>query len=184
MISPPVNEGAAIMNNSGTKPSGEEYKTWGKSRVNRLPDYDYVDDRPIHLTICALDKKSVFGHDAEAEAIITELSKAAQDLECKMLCYCLMPDHLHVIVSSGDSGVALSKFLNIFKGRTTAVFRKRFGVSNLWQKSDYDHVIRAGEDLKTIIQYVLNNPVRKGLVASPDDYPYSRCFEDIAKSYL
>jgi hypothetical protein len=79
------------MNNFGTKPSGKEYKTWGKSRVNRLPGYDYAVDRPIHLTICAHDKKTVFGHDAEAETIISELSKAAQDLEYKMLCYCLMP---------------------------------------------------------------------------------------------
>ncbi len=184
MLSPPINEGATIMNNSKTKPSGKDYKTWGKSRVNRLPDYDYADDHPVHLIICVHDKKSVFGHDVEAEAIIAEFFKAAQDLEYKMLCYCLMPDHLHVIVSSGDSGVALSKFLNIFKGRTTAVFRKRFGISKLWQKSAYDHVIRAGEDLKTIIQYVLNNPVRKGLAASPEDYPYSRCFEEVTKSYL
>ena len=172
------------MNNSGTKSWGKEYKTWGTSRVNRLPGYDYVVDRPIHLTICAHDKKPIFGHDAEAEAIITELSKAAQDLEYKMLCYCLMPDHLHVIVSSGTSGVALSKFLNIFKGRTTAVFRKRFGVSKLWQQSAYDHVIRAGEDLKATIQYVLNNPVRKGLAASPEAYPYSRWFEDVTALYL
>jgi putative transposase len=93
-------------------------------------------------------------------------------------------DHLHVIVSSGASGVALSKFLNIFKGRTTAVFRKRFGVSNLWQKSAYDHVLRAGEDLKATIQYVLNNPVRKGLVASPGDYPYGRWFEEVTAQYF
>lgn len=172
------------MNNSGTKPSGKEYKTWGTSRVNRLPDYDYADDRPVHLTICALDKKNVFVLGVEAEAVIAELSRSAQDLEYKMLCSCLMPDHLHVIVTSGASGVALSKFLNIFKGRTTAMFRKRFGISKLWQRSAYDHVIRAGEDLKATIQYVLNNPVRKGLAASPEDYPYSRWFEEVTKSYL
>lgn len=68
------------MNNSGTKPSGKEYKTWGASRVNRLPGYDYAVGRPVHLTICAHDKKTVFGHGAEAEAVIAELSKAAQDL--------------------------------------------------------------------------------------------------------
>lgn len=122
------------MSNSGTKPSDKEYKTWGKSRVNRLPGYAYADDRPVHLTICALDKKTVFRHGDEAEAVIAELSKSAQDLQYKMLCYCLMPEHLHVIVCSGASGVALSKFLNIFKGRTTAEFKKRFGISNLWQK--------------------------------------------------
>lgn len=51
---PPINEGATIMDNFET---GAEYKTWGRSRVSRLPDYDYADDRPVHLTLCALDKK-------------------------------------------------------------------------------------------------------------------------------
>jgi REP element-mobilizing transposase RayT len=37
-----------------------------------------------------------------------------------------MPDHLHVVLTPGDSGYSLKKFLNIFKGRTTAVFRGRF----------------------------------------------------------
>lgn len=164
--------------------AGNEFKTWGRSRVSRLADYAYTDDRPVHLTICAFDKKPVFGRGTEAEALIAELSRSAQDLEYKVLCYCLMPDHLHVIVSPGDSGVLLPKFLNIFKGRTAAAFRNRFGISNLWQQSAYDHVVRAGEDLKAVIQYVLNNPVRKGLAASPEDYPYSRWFEDITKSYL
>ena len=169
------------MNRSGT---GNEYKTWGKGRVNRLADYDYAADRPIHLTMCALDKKPVFGHGDEAETIIAELSGLAQELEYKVLCYCLMPDHLHVIVSPGDSGLALSKFLHLFKGRTAAAFRNRFGISNLWQQSAYDHVLRAGEDLKAVIQYVLNNPVRKGLVESSGDYPYSRWFEEVTARYL
>ena len=72
----------------------------------------------------------------------------------------------------------------MFKGRTATVFRKRFGKSNLWQQSAYDHVIRKGEDLKAVIQYVVNNPVRKDLVTCPEDYPYSRWFEDVTKLYL
>ncbi len=161
-----------------------EYKTWGKGRSNRLKDYDYSTDGPIHITICTQDKKSVFEDETKAEIIVAELSHSALDLEYRILCYCLMPDHFHIVLSSGSSGLTLSKLLNVFKGRTSAIFRKKFNISDLWQRSAYDHIIRAGEDLKTIVEYILNNPVRKGIVATAGDYPYSKCFDDEIRKYL
>ncbi len=95
-----------------------------------------------------------------------------------------MPDHLHIVISPSNSGVSLSKFLNIFKGRTTTAFRNKYGVKGLWQRSAYDHIIRAEEDLKAIIEYILNNPVRKGIVERAEDYPFSKLFENKIKRYL
>jgi hypothetical protein len=40
------------------------------------------------------------------------------------------------------------------------------------QRSFYDHLIRKEEDLRQIAEYILNNPVRKGLVQRCEDYPY------------
>jgi REP element-mobilizing transposase RayT len=95
-----------------------------------------------------------------------------------------MPDHLHVILASGDSGYPLSKFLNIFKGRTTAILRQREGLNKVWQRSGFDHVIREDEDLRAVIEYILDNPVRKGMVEKANDYPYSRCLEVEIRKYL
>jgi REP element-mobilizing transposase RayT len=69
-----------------------------------------------------------------------------------------------MILSPGNSGQPLSKFLNIFKGRTTAIFRGKNGFSKIWQRSAYDHVVRTGEDLRVTIEYILNHPVRRGIV--------------------
>lgn len=54
----------------------------------------------------------------------------------------------------------------------------------MWQRSGFDHVIRADEDLRVIIEYLLNNPVRKGMVEKAEDYPYSRCFDVEIRKYL
>ncbi len=172
------------MNREHMEQSVKEYKTWGRSRSNRLTNYDYSIDRPIHATICTNNKKALFQSKNSAEPIIDEFLKTAKDLKFRILCYCLMPDHLHIVVSPGNSGLGLSKFLNIFKGRASAIFRKRFGIGNLWQRSAFDHVIRADEDLKVIIEYILNNPVREGITESAGDYPYSRWFEEETKRYL
>jgi len=162
----------------------DRYKTWGRSRSNRLVNYDYSKDRPVHVTVCTDNKENIFDSEINAKIVIDELLKAAKDLRFRILCYCLMPDHLHVIVSPGGSTLSLSKFLNIFKGGTTAVFRERKDIRKIWQISAFDHVIRTEENLKTIIEYIRNNPVRKGIVEKADDYPYSKRFDVEIKRYL
>ncbi len=45
--------------------------------------------------------------------------------------------------------------------------------SSLWQKSYYDHILRREEDASQVVRYILENPIRAGLAASVDEYPYA-----------
>ena len=164
--------------------TGDEYKSWGKSRSNRLAQYDYSTDRPVHVTICTEKKQDIFSSKVNAEIVIGELLRSTKDLGFRILCYCLMPDHLHVVLSPGHSGCPLSKFLNIFKGRTTAIFREMEGLDRIWQRSAFDHIIRTDEDLRDIVKYIMSNPVRKGITEKADDYPYCKWFDVEIKRYI
>jgi REP element-mobilizing transposase RayT len=164
--------------------SKEQYKTWGRGRSNRLVNYDYSKDRPIHVTICTDNKENIFGSEGNAKIVVNELLRAAKDLRFRILCYCLMPDHLHLIISPDESTFSLSKFLNIFKGRTTTFFKEKKDLRKIWQRSAFDHVIRAEENLKAVIEYIMNNPVRKGIVEKADEYPYSKFFDVEIQRYL
>ena len=42
----------------------------------------------------------------------------------------------------------------------------------VWQTESFDHVLRSSESLDAKIAYILNNPVRDGLVNLPADYPW------------
>jgi putative transposase len=162
----------------------DQYKTWGRSRSNRLVNYDYSKDRPVHLTICTENKEKFFDSEVNAKVVINELLKTARDLRFRMLCYCLMPDHIHVIVSPGESALPLSKFLNILKGRSTRVFKDKGNLRKIWQRSAFDHVIRTEENLKAVIEYIMNNPVRKGIAEKADEYPYSEWFDVEIQRYI
>jgi hypothetical protein len=48
--------------------------------------------------------------------------------------------------------------------------QNRFGVS--WQKDFFDHILRKDESLPSVIRYILENPVRKGLVSDWRDYTF------------
>ncbi|MBI4652326.1 hypothetical protein HY745_13835 [Candidatus Desantisbacteria bacterium] len=47
----------------------------------------------------------------------------------------------------------------------------------LWQENYYEHVLRKDEDTKSIVKYIFENPIRKGLSCNILNYPYSGSFE-------
>lgn len=93
-----------------------------------------------------------------------------------MLAYCVMPDHVHVLVSLiGDA--LLPRWLGDIKRWTTSQARQRTGVQLRWQPNFYEHVVRSDEDVVELARYILANPVRAGLVASVGEFPFSGSFE-------
>lgn len=106
---------------------------------------------------------------------------------CKVFVYCLMPDHLHFLCSVGacpckdyahkglhyiDTVPSIIDFINQFKGKSTTIAWKYGIKGNLWQKRWYDHILRKDEDVRNIGEYILQNPVRRGLVEHAYEYPY------------
>jgi putative transposase len=77
----------------------------------------------------------------------------------------LMPDHLHMLVSFPSD-----------KDMPTVVSQwKEFVAKNLsirWQQNFFDHRLRTDESLRDKADYILNNPVRRGLIARAEDWSY------------
>ena len=78
--------------------------------------------------------------------------------------YVVMPNHIHLLLrfvpaEGGQSRPPLQKVMQSLKSVTT---RKcwEFGISKLWQRSFYDHVIRNETDYLKIWQYIEQNPLR------------------------
>lgn len=87
--------------------------------------------------------------------------------------YVLMPDHLHAALSLTNQSNSLSDVLGHFKSYTTRLAWKYGVKGSLWQRNFYDHIVRRDEDLIAICEYILANPVRKGLVAEISQWPYA-----------
>jgi REP element-mobilizing transposase RayT len=124
------------------------------------------------------DGRTVFSDKKVAERTLEFLRKIRERNSYKIYAHCLMPDHLHLLLNPADSGTPVSRFLQTFKSQTAFRYKREHGRS-LWQRGFYDHVVRKGEDLVKIAQYILNNPVRKHLTERVDDYPYSGMWDDI-----
>jgi REP element-mobilizing transposase RayT len=90
----------------------------------------------------------------------------------------VMPDHVHMIFVPEIDQVrqeifSLERIMKAIKGSSSHLINRQLGGSRrVWQEESFDHVLRSSESLDEKIRYVLNNPVRRGLVSSPSEYAW------------
>jgi putative transposase len=82
-----------------------------------------------------------------------------------------MPDHGHFLIEGVKENSDFKRFCKLAKQRSGGVPAHRHG-GPLWQEGYYDRILREGDDALAVARYLLNNPVRAGLVAAPAEYPY------------
>jgi REP element-mobilizing transposase RayT len=87
--------------------------------------------------------------------------------------YVIMPNHVHLLITPRT---AIPKLLQSLKGFTATQANRILGSTGqaFWQEESYDHWVRDGKELARIMAYIEDNPVRAGLVATPEAYPWSR----------
>jgi REP element-mobilizing transposase RayT len=80
--------------------------------------------------------------------------------------FLVMPDHVHALISFPPSGKPLQSVISKWKEWTA----KQLGI--VWQRDFFEHRLRREESRREKADYILNNPVRKGLVSRAEDWPY------------
>jgi putative transposase len=137
----------------------------------RLRDFDYVGPFTYSLTLVTRDRASVFTEPAVVDATLHCLVHTCDRYDFSLHAYCLMPDHLHLLISGGD-GASLQDLVRHFKQLSGYRYKRKYG-AQLWQISYYDHVLRTDEDLLDVARYIWDNPIRSGLAQNRSEYPFS-----------
>ena len=149
-------------------------KPYYSPRNRRLSSELYTHANWVYfITIQAYRSRSPFRLVALNRHMVDILRNEQARLHCQVFTYCLMPDHLHFLVSPCEDGASVLTFTDQYKGKTTNESWRLGWQGKLWQPRYYDHVVRDHEDLALIAQYILENPVRKGLVKYAEDWPWS-----------
>lgn len=90
----------------------------------------------------------------------------------KLRAFVVMPNHVHVLVTPS---VTSTKWLGPLKGFTAHEANTILGRTGnpFWQGESYDHLVRSDEEFDRIRRYIENNPVRAGLVRTPEEFEWS-----------
>jgi REP element-mobilizing transposase RayT len=151
------------------------------ARVYCTTKYEY------YFTICARHQGHPFDDQVLADEVVASLLWTRATYEWKLFCYCLMPNHLHFVCrltdrdlatmnggARGEVTIGVLEHLARFKSYTTRQAWRRGVIGQLWQKSSYDRVLDLERPFEEVVEYVLRNPVRRGLAADWSDWPYSK----------
>ncbi|MGV3721019.1 MAG: REP-associated tyrosine transposase [Actinomycetota bacterium] len=154
-------------------------------REHHLPRPAYSDPSAVfHLTKCARHHQRPFADPGLAGEIIEAIRFRQREGIWRVYAFCLMPDHLHLVIQlvappeATETHLDLHEVLGRFSSFTTRAAWRRGIRGKLWQHDQYDRLLRSNREFTTTCQYVLDNPVRKGLAGDWTEWPYSGVLED------
>jgi putative transposase len=141
------------------------------SRPPRLAGFDYHGRYSYFLTFCTHRRQPIFFDSTHAAVVQQQILRASARFEFALFAYCVMPDHVHLLVHGASPRSDLRRFIKRVKQSTGQTYNSRMN-GPLWQEGYYDRVVRPEEDLSGIARYIIENPVRARLVHHPHDYPF------------
>ena len=125
-----------------------------------------------HVIVRGNQRQKTFTAESDYQAYIERLARYRKKYDYVLHAYCLMPNHVHLLVESSEQPLAkfmqglqqsYSQYFNLRHRKTGHVFEGRYKAI-LCQKDQY---------LLQLIRYIHLNPVRAGMVRSPERYRYS-----------
>jgi len=141
-------------------------------RPEHLKGFDYLGPRQYFLTFCTESRTRRFlTHDA-VTTVRTQIERAATDEGFALIAYCYMPDHVHLLAEGRAENSDCLRFIKQAKQYSGFHYKAKFG-HRLWQRYGFEHTLRSDEAAVSVARYILENPVRAGLVSRVEDYPFS-----------
>lgn len=144
-------------------------------RQRRLPGFDYANpDHAFLVTVRARFGTRPFTNERLAREVVASLYWLRAPARLHLYAYCLMPDHLHLLLRPGTVPEPLGLLLGRMKSFITRQSRWLGYTGTRWQPRCYDHVVRKRGDGGHIVAYSLASPVRKGPVMEANAFPAYR----------
>lgn len=136
-----------------------------------------------HVTSRGVGGQIIFEDDADRRHFLVLLKRAVGDNSLKLAAWCLMDNHIHLIVQADSDD--LSSAMRLLIGRYARDANKRYQRSgHLFQGKYSSFPIEDESYLAAAVQYVHFNPVRAGIVSTPIQYPWSSVREYEGKPVL
>ncbi|MBA3005800.1 MAG: transposase [Proteobacteria bacterium] len=144
-----------------------------------------INDCPHHIIQRGHNRQVVFARDDDYRYYLETLQEWKSKLGCKVYSYCLMTNHVHLVIDPGSQVENLSLLMKRIAGRQTRYINTMENRSgSLWEGRFKSSPISANEYLLACCRYVELNPVRAGMVEEPWQYPWSSCQEKTGEKEL
>jgi REP element-mobilizing transposase RayT len=139
----------------------------------KLPHYQKF-DRPLFVTF---RKRTQQPLSPAARSLVLEHCLIGNNRTMHLHAAVIMPEHVHLLFTPMRKAEGwpfpLKDVLKLIKGPAARSVNRLAGTHGaLWQDESFDHVLRSNESFGEKLDYIRQNPVRRGLVSKPEEYPW------------
>jgi REP element-mobilizing transposase RayT len=134
----------------------------------------YSSTQIYHIMVRGNAGRDIFLDDDDKKQFLRILSRKKRQTEFKLYAFCLMKNHFHLSLKEGHENISIiMKRINT----TYAVyFNKKYQLAgHLFQNRFKSENVEDDAYLISLIRYIHQNPVKAGIVLSPEEYPWSSC---------
>jgi putative transposase len=135
----------------------------------------YQESKQSHFVIFSCYRRlPILGEVRIRDLFLECLERTRRSYQFRVYGYVVMPEHVHLLVSEPE-GELLAKAIQALKIAVArrAVYYRSDETTTFWQKRYYDHNVRSHESFEAKLRYIHRNPVKRGLVAKPEDWKWS-----------
>jgi putative transposase len=125
--------------------------------------------RTYLVTAVTAQRRSIFQVTATAELLQQTIFDYRSQGRFHLHAFVIMPDHFHALITPAPN-VSLEKALQFIKGGFSFRLKSKLDV---WMRSFNESQIMNEEKFINCARYIEENPVRRGLVRSPNEYRFS-----------
>ena len=138
---------------------------------------------PHFITFTCYRRQSFLNTPAVCDAFLRVLERTRLRYDFLIYGFVVMPNHVHLLISEPKQGtiatviqslkIAYARYAKTHICQHKADMGHKIQPSPFWQRRYYDRNVRDNEEFIAALKYIYRNPVKRGLVEKPDDWPWS-----------
>lgn len=127
----------------------------------------------LHIVQRGHDRHPCFFQEADYRAYLGYLSEFALKHACSVHAYCLMTNHVHLLVTPHATDSCAKLMKNLGQNHVQRINSRRGRTGTLWEGRFWSCPVTTERYVLACYRYVELNPARAGMVAHPSEYPWS-----------
>ena len=133
----------------------------------------YIKTSYFHVITQGINKDYIFENSDDIKHYIKTMYKLSQEQEVKILSYCIMNNHAHILVYV-ENLKQLSKYMQRLNTNYGKYFNKKYNrIGYVFRDRYKSEGIYSEKHLYNCMKYIYDNPVKAGICATAEEYPYS-----------
>ncbi len=133
----------------------------------------FLPDIPVHVVQRGRSREAVFFDEEDYKAYLTWLLDAAEKYQCRIHAYCLMTNHVHLLLSPTDPD-GVTRLMQFIGRHYVPYINRKYGRSgSIWEGRYKSSLVDAESYLLACMRYIELNPVAANMVSNAALYPWS-----------